>query len=153
MKTCSRCLIEKNLEDFYSSTRHKDKLYSICKSCCQAKARDRYREDPTKMKLAQKKYLEANPDSRRNTMLKNQRGITLNDYQIMFQAQEGKCAICKTDQKDMKKALNVDHCHKTGKIRGLLCGKCNQALGLLQDKVEVIETAASYLRRSNEGHQ
>ena len=68
-------------------------------------------------------------------------GITPECYDTMVIQQAGRCAIC-----DEVKDLGVDHCHFSGKIRGLLCSNCNYAIGLLKDKPVVLERAAQYLR-------
>ena len=65
-------------------------------------------------------------------MLKYEYGITLDDYNKMFNEQEGKCAICQRHQNELKKILYVDHDHKTGEVRGLLCKNCNVALGFYE---------------------
>lgn len=77
--------------------------------------------------------------------LKIKFGLTLEDYESILDMQNYRCAICETHQKDLKKDLAVDHCHKTGKIRGLLCGNCNRAAGLLKDKVGNAERLVFYL--------
>lgn len=74
-------------------------------------------------------------------------GITVEDYEKLFKAQKGKCAICGTsDPGQGKKHLCVDHCHKTGKVRGLLCHQCNRALGLLSDSAKILEKSIKYLK-------
>lgn len=73
-------------------------------------------------------------------------GITPEDFDRMFAAQEGRCAICFRHQIEFKKRLAVDHCHKTEKVRLLLCGPCNTALGLFQDSPELLRTAADYIK-------
>ena len=72
--------------------------------------------------------------------------LTLEQYAELYDTQEGKCAICKKKQVEHKNALSVDHCHSTGKVRGLLCDKCNLGLGLFQDDVESLERAVYYLK-------
>lgn len=67
------------------------------------------------------------------------------DYAALLERQGGACAICLTKPK--KKRLAVDHCHKTGQVRGLLCGQCNFALGAFQDNRETIQSAIAYLER------
>lgn len=85
--------------------------------------------------------------------LKNAYGITLEEYNAMFVAQDHKCAICFDKGfkicHNAKSLLAVDHCHKTGKVRGLLCHNCNRALGLFQDSIENVNSALDYLK--NEG--
>jgi hypothetical protein len=78
--------------------------------------------------------------------LKTKHGITLAQYQLLVREQDGKCAICgETDING--KRLAVDHDHKTGKIRGLLCTKHNTALGLLGDDLAGVKRAYDYLRK------
>jgi hypothetical protein len=78
-------------------------------------------------------------------------GITLSEYRSLLQKQDSRCAICgqiesainwKTKE---KKSLAVDHCHSTGKVRGLLCQSCNTALGSFNDDVSLLAKAIAYL--------
>jgi len=69
------------------------------------------------------------------------------DYNAMWAAQDGLCAICRLE---CSKSLAVDHDHKTGKIRGLLCKKCNMALGLLKDDIQLMSRAIEYLTSNND---
>ena len=75
-------------------------------------------------------------------------GITLQDYYAMRDEQNGQCAICGKHESSFKKRLGVDHCHKSGKVRGLLCFHCNHAIGKLDDSPKLLRTAADYLERS-----
>lgn len=70
-----------------------------------------------------------NPDRRRATVLKSRYGVSLEEYNTMFESQGGECKICKRHQTEFSKRLRVDHCHKTGRVRGLLCSRCNLHLG------------------------
>lgn len=72
-------------------------------------------------------------------------GMTAADYAFMLEFQQGQCGICKTHQSELPRALAVDHCHQTGRVRGLLCSKCNTALGLLKDSPEFIERAGRWI--------
>jgi hypothetical protein len=68
----------------------------------------------------------------------------------MLVSQEHKCKGCKRDFSEVAKGrLHVDHCHTSGKVRGLLCHNCNLALGLLKDKIEVLANLIVYLEESN----
>lgn len=91
---------------------------------------------------------EARKDDRKNYMLKRAYGITLDQYKKLCDDQNNKCRICKKEQKisTFKKGLVVDHCHSTGKVRGLLCSPCNTALGLFYDDISVLKSAVSYLQ-------
>ena len=75
-------------------------------------------------------------------------GVTPEQYNAMFAAQDGRCAICRSDQWVGKNNTpHVDHCHETGRVRGLLCGPCNNGLGNFRDQPDLLETAAAYLRQ------
>lgn len=92
-----------------------------------------------------------NPDARKSYTLKNQYGITLEDYNNLCAAQNGVCAICARPERAIsrytKKAMTlaVDHNHATGKIRGLLCGRCNRGLGMFDDDPARMTAAIKYL--------
>ena len=91
-----------------------------------------------------------NPDDRRRhsraNKYKNKYGITIEDYDRMLEDQGGRCAICRTnDPGGSGSRFAVDHDHKTGKVRGLLCQNCNTGIGLLQDNVLILEQAIRYL--------
>lgn len=92
-----------------------------------------------------KKWAENNKDARKNNYLKSAHNITLDDYNKMFQEQEGRCKCCYKHQSELSKPLFVDHCHTTGKIRGLLCNKCNLALGYVNDNITVLKNLIKYL--------
>ena len=73
-------------------------------------------------------------------------GIGLSDYNEILEKQGFSCALCEIHMSDLKYILHVDHCHKSGKIRGLLCMKCNAALGMLGDDEEGLLKAYNYIR-------
>jgi hypothetical protein len=85
----------------------------------------------------------------RNWRLLQNYGITNQDYEQMLKNQAFCCAGCGLHQNALEKKLNVDHDHATGKIRGLLCGNCNRALGLIKDSFETLVKLHEYLRKSN----
>lgn len=80
-------------------------------------------------------------NSRRHK-LKNLYNLTTEQYEAMFEQQKGLCAICPLP---LKGKGNIDHCHETGKVRGLLCKECNQGLGYFKDNVGVLQKAINYL--------
>jgi len=84
----------------------------------------------------------------RNRNLLKQYGITLKDYNSLILKQKGKCLICGIPQEDLKQGLHVDHDHKTGEIRGLLCGSCNGGLGLFKDNIILLRKAIKYIKNS-----
>jgi len=80
--------------------------------------------------------------------IKSKFNLTVDQYEGMVAQQGDLCAICKTKPADR---YNVDHDHKTGKVRGLLCGRCNTGLGAFKDAPEILIAAAHYLTSCNNG--
>lgn len=92
-------------------------------------------------------WAKRNPDKVRNQKLKAAYGITLEQYNELLAKQNGMCAICGSPPGDGRsKYLHVDHCHLTKKVRGLLCGNCNQGLGRFEHDVGVLSEAIRYLQ-------
>src|SRR3990172_10979958 len=87
-----------------------------------------------------KKWRKKNPEVKLSINRRSRYGLTQDQYIQMFNDQNGKCKICKT-----KSIRDVDHCHKTGKIRGLLCQRCNLMLGYALDDPEILRLGAEYL--------
>lgn len=85
--------------------------------------------------------------SRRDTLLKNRYGVQAFSYDELAQKQDNKCAICGTTPEN--KRLDLDHCHSTKKIRGLLCNNCNRGLGHFKDNPKLLNNAISYLSNAS----
>jgi hypothetical protein len=83
----------------------------------------------------------------RNWSIKKKFGINLTEYNRMLAAQGSVCAICFTKPNLRHANLAIDHDHATGKIRALLCARCNTAIGHLMDSPTVVESAVAYLRK------
>ena len=131
MKECCRCKETKLNESFSKDSRHSTGLQTRCKEC----------QAIVKKEMAH--YY-------RGKHLEYKYGMTHEDYASMLLAQDSKCAVCGIEQKFCEnQRLAVDHDHDTGLVRALLCKKCNQALGLLQDSSEFAKKAAEYLIRFN----
>jgi len=77
--------------------------------------------------------------------LKRNYNLTVDDYNKMFEEQHGCCAICGVHQMNLNRRLAVDHSHESGLVRGLLCFKCNAALGLFNDSEKLLKKAITYL--------
>lgn len=105
--------------------------------------RDKYRY----CKECAANYYNEHKEEVKDRVLQRSYGITLEDYNKMFQNQNGLCIGCYRHQSQLKKAFAVDHDHKTGKIRGLLCDDCNQFLGKIKDNPAVLRRLADYLER------
>ena len=113
MRKCGRCSRTKRPGLFFQSEL-KLKRLPICKACW--KKGDTYRRN-------------------RSKYLRRTYGLTLEDYEVMLECQNGGCALC--GKKPGKRALAVDHNHRTGAVRGLLCQVCNQYLGHIKDDPQV----------------
>lgn len=97
-----------------------------------------------------RKWREKNPNSNYNNHLKHTYNININDYNRIFSEQSGYCKICGKHQLELgKKRLCVDHDHKTNKVRGLLCEKCNHGLGRFEDNIQSLKKAIEYLEEQN----
>lgn len=163
VKKCCRCKIEKPLSEYWKSQ-------DRCKECCRVyfndpeykkrkkeseqrrrplrpKKADWRKQNPEKYRASYIRYW-GNPDVKRRFKSKDltrRYGISLEQYESMLALQKGACAICKKENSG-KKMFHVDHCHATGKIRGLLCNSCNMAIGLFKDNPDIILTAYNYLQ-------
>lgn len=146
-KICRSCAKEKSLSEFSQDLRRKDKRAAYCLSCNKARRYTYYLEHPEKDE--QRKENMRDPVYRERTKWERafkQYGITKQEYESMFSNQNGLCAICgKTYQRNGKEYLLIDHCHTTGKVRGLLCHKCNVGIGLLTHEPELLRKAIHYL--------
>lgn len=96
-----------------------------------------------------KKQRLKNPDKfhlkDRKNQLKKKYGITIEMYDNLYEQQKGLCKICLKQKEKKDRYLHIDHCHKTGKVRGLLCRKCNWALGLINDDITILNNMKKYL--------
>ena len=123
MKKCSKCKMKKPYSLFKKRGGKESGYRSHCTVCLNDKA---------------------SLDMHRRA-LKNKYGITEEDYDNFYVEQNGCCAICNKHQSKINRRLSVDHNHKTGKVRGLLCDNCNCGIGNLKDKVSNLESAIIYL--------
>lgn len=144
-----------NPEQFKKTMRKRSKQYreknlEICQSKSKEFARKKRERNPDEVNRRQREYREKNPDKfkeyyqkhkekrlifARSSMLKKKYGLTLDSYEEMLLKQKGKCAICESGFGDKKPNLpNIDHCHVTGKVRGLLCSPCNIILGYIENR-------------------
>lgn len=137
MKLCTKCNLTKSIDAFHLDTRSKDGLQTRCKLCrCSYTAKwqqDKKKENPT-----------AYYKRRKSNNYRSKYGIDLGTIETMLHTQNNKCLICSVD-------LNpyvVDHCHTTGKVRGLLCSHCNIGLGNFMDNPTFLKNAIKYLHDS-----
>lgn len=137
MRVCTGCKVEKPDRDFWRDKRRKSGRMAQCKQCRKAKF-DQYRDRSDYNKT---RYWR-DPQGERERHLIKKYGITQADYEQMFHEQGGKCAVCRKPQ---ERAFDVDHCHSTGKVRGLLCTSCNRMIGHAGDSPANLLAAAAYL--------
>ena len=104
-----------------------------------------------KIRAYQKTYYKSHPDFYWKRSLRQRYGLTVEDYERMLKLQGGKCALCGAlPPQGRNKHLAVDHCHKTGVIRGLLCYGCNGSLARIEDS-EWMNRANKYLKKAEKG--
>lgn len=127
-KQCSKCKETLPVSRFHHRADQPHKLRSHCKACLNEYTKAHQRLHRRRISY---KYV-----------LKTKYGLTLEDYERMEKTQRGKCAICKETP---KRNLVVDHCHGTGKVRGLLCNTCNTGIGGLRDSLQLVKSALKYL--------
>lgn len=143
-------------DETWSPSNRKYRRY-ICKTCWNNRQREYQQKDPNwreAQKAKSKKYREnRDPETRlkqtRNSRCKYIRrkfGITLEEYENMVLDRKGCCDICQSQSKG-RGNLHIDHCHQTGKLRGLLCMNCNVVLGLVYDKSEILNSAINYINK------
>lgn len=137
-KKCTRCGELKPRSDFYPHAVAKNGVSAWCKVCTCAATLDRQKRDKEGVKLIN-----------RRAKLKKSFGITVQQYDEMLDAQGGCCALCGSDFPGGRGRFVVDHCHETGKIRGLLCNLCNVGLGALRDSPQLLQKAIQYLGGSH----
>lgn len=135
-KKCTKCEIRKPFKDFSAHPMCKNGLLSYCR-LCDSKARKAW-------ELRNKEYI---AKQKRVYNLKKRYGIDLEFYEYLIKKQNNKCAICENvlGTNDGHR-LAVDHCHATGKVRGLLCKICNNAIGLFRENITFLERTISYLK-------
>ena len=165
-KRCRTCKRELPLSAFNIDRRAKDGLCGQCRACAIPEQK-RYRQSEKggltikrngqsdKARATQKAYRKSARGKiiKRQRRIKDQYGITLEDYDQMFEQQNGVCAICHKSETALSqfggvRRLAVDHNHKTGQVRGLLCTRCNSVIGYVYEDVTVLLEAAVYLERN-----
>lgn len=164
MKCCKKCGVEKALDEFRIQKRgDKEYVRSECRDCERALTRSLYAANPEKGAAAsrawnkenrkranatRRKWRINNPDKHKCYVLRRTYGISLEEYNAILLAQGGACGICKSATVgNCGRRLYVDHNHETGKVRGILCGKCNSVLGFVSDTPGILEAAIDWLKR------
>lgn len=161
MKLCKKCGLTKSFDEFGNNKNRKDKLSTYCRVCHNHIAKLHREKNPDASSQAslrwyykhkeeykqifcerQRKRREKNPEYNKNIQLKSKYNIDLETYKTMVIEQNHLCKICNKHTN----SLVIDHCHKTNKIRGLLCTQCNTGLGLFKDNPSFLMSAIRYLK-------
>lgn len=152
VKPCRICKDVKPLTDFPRRSDTKDHHRSVCKDCGRKYRRVYDKENPEIKRASYKRWIEKKGDRAayfRQRAIEQQFGISYGDYLALLEKQCGVCAICGkpetvTYQNGRIRTLAIDHDHTTGKIRGLLCFRCNTGLVYVEDEA-FISMAQAYL--------
>lgn len=161
MKVCKTCGLTKALDDFYRAPGMRDGRRNECKTCNLAAKRERYLADPQAAIARVKRWQQENPERYRENQrrirsspagkerqraghLRRKYGITVEQYDELLASQGGRCAICRREPRpDI--SLHLDHDHQSGQLRGILCFRCNNALGDFDDDSTLLRAALGYL--------
>lgn len=146
-KICAVCNNKKILEDFPKDKKGKFGRHSYCKNCAKLKRKsegDSYRVKQKQWRI--NNYEHYTTYARLWNYKKLGIKITEEEYRILVKEQDNKCALCRTSPKT-RRVLCLDHDHKTGKVRGLLCNDCNIGLGKFKDNVEILAKSIVYLSK------
>lgn len=143
-KKCSKCFTTKGYDLFHKSKSSKDGIYSYCKICTAIDAKIRYKKHRGLLSTS-KKYRGKFRRREKKARLKFSYKLNIDTFDKMYSNQEGHCAICNNKYSDSK--LFVDHNHKTGKVRQLLCIRCNSGIGRAKENIKILENAIKYLEK------
>jgi hypothetical protein len=143
VKECSRCLEFKPHSEFWKDKSRDDGFCKSCKRCLSGKG------PPPRARPTAKR---AKPAKQRHDFLTRLYGLSHEDYENMLDAQGYKCSVCRVMDKDAPRGrLYVDHCHKTGAIRGLLCASCNMSVG--NHSADMLRRMADYVDGGEDGRR
>jgi hypothetical protein len=130
-KTCSKC---GSPGPFHKDKTRNDGLRYVCKRCDSEYTKHWYKNHPKKAKKMGRDY-----------HLRIKYGITADEWDVQFRKQGKRCALCRI--KNPKRGWVTDHCHKTKKVRGIICRPCNAILGFANDSIHLLQLAIKYLQR------
>lgn len=148
LRNCSLCKNKITEENAVKQSNKKGGISCWCKECHRNKSRNWRLKNLQKSREMVKKWRERNPDNHRIRFLRKAYGMNKEDYDRLLKGQNGVCAICGAKEShNHHKVLCVDHIKGTFKIRGILCDRCNSAIGLLDHDPIKLKNAISYLSK------
>jgi hypothetical protein len=145
LKRCQHCKQEKSYEQFHKSKGAYDGLKRVCKTCSYENHSHWRQNNKQYAAEQQKKWRTANPERSADHGRKHHYGVPLGTYAAMLAEQKGRCAICATEEPRGKGTFHIDHCHFSGRTRGLLCHNCNVGLGNFKHDPKFLSNAINYL--------
>ena len=130
--TCTKCGIHKPRTDFYKRKNRESGCESQCKQCTIKQSQGNYRK---------------NPDLRNDARAAKKYETTLGHIQQLREEAGGVCQCCGREGLHHHSRLVIDHCHETGKIRGLICSRCNSILGFANDNIDTLKNLIKHLEK------
>jgi hypothetical protein len=147
-KKCYVCCEDKSLDDFHLHSKSADGHQYRCKECAKQLAREWYRANKERSAKKVLAWQAANPEivreTKRRHKVRTAYGLGWDEYLALVNERGDNCWIC-GKQEANRSYLSVDHCHETGKVRGLLCDRCNNGIARFKDDPKRIREAISYL--------
>ena len=135
------------MREYYRNNPDKYKRSPEWQKAHNDRRRKRYAEDAAFREQCKASARRRDPRARRNGRLLASFGISADEYDAMLAGQGGRCAICGSAVGDKwNRRLAVDHCHATGKVRGILCTNCNQGIGKFKDCADLLLRASKYIK-------
>lgn len=133
-RMCRECDTRQPMTEFHWANRHRHRR-RICKTCVDLRARARRAADPARHR-----------EVSRWSAIKRKYGLSQDQFEDLLDSQDARCAICR--RAFLPSAPHVDHSHKSGRVRGLLCFDCNTGLGKFHDDINLLRAATRYLERT-----
>lgn len=159
-KTCTKCKVTRPIAEFYKHKRSADGRAYQCSHCTKAASKEYAQSNPARTNEYNREYYAANRTRERIRVRLQRYGLTQEQYSTLWADHAGGCAICyialldvgdyESGNKRPDNACCIDHCHSTGKVRGLLCIKCNLMLGYARDSSTILQAGIEYLDHVNE---
>lgn len=145
-KICPTCKADKPIGAFSRCVTKTDGMQTFCKSCAKIRVDRYYAKYPERKKRTKDKWKSRNIERVRERRRLRQYRMDPGTYIALVERQGNRCALCMRQAADCTgKTLNVDHCHATGRVRGLLCKNCNLLLGHVGDSKETLSRMIVYL--------